>query len=53
MIGFWNKYEILDNTGKISHIEAEKKAIKEYTEFNKIKKIESDFDKEVIKKLKD
>jgi hypothetical protein len=48
----FNKYEILDNTGKISHIEAEKKAIKEYTEFNKIQRIESDFDKEVIKNLK-
>ncbi len=48
----FNKYQILDNVGKVSHIEAEKKAIKEYTEFNKIQKIESDFDKEVIKNLK-
>jgi hypothetical protein len=48
----FNKYEILDNNGKVSHIKAEKKAIQEYAEFNKIQRIESDFDKEVIKNLR-
>ena len=48
----FNKYEILDNNGKISHTVAKKKAIGEYAEFNKIQRIESDFDKEVIKNMK-
>ncbi len=46
----FNKYEILDGKGRISHKSAEQKAFAEYDEFNKIQKIESDFDKE-IKKL--
>ena len=47
----FNKYEILEGKGKISHIKAEQKAFSEYDEFNKTQKIDSDFEKQ-IKKLK-
>lgn len=43
----FNEYKILDGKGKISKIQADKKAIKEYDEFNKTQKIISDFDKEI------
>ncbi|NOX25414.1 MAG: virulence RhuM family protein, partial [Deltaproteobacteria bacterium] len=46
----FNAYDILEGKGKISHKNAKRKAFAEYDEFNKIQKIESDFDKE-IKKL--
>ena len=46
----FNKYEILDGRGKISHKKAERKAFLEYDEFNKTQKIDSDFEKQ-IKKL--
>jgi len=46
----FNKYEILEGLGKISHLQAEEKAIAEYDEFNKTQKIDSDFEKQ-IKKL--
>lgn len=48
----FNRYEILEGKGKISKIQADKKAVKEYEIFNKSQKIVSDFDKE-IKKLKE
>jgi hypothetical protein len=48
----FNDYKILDGKGKISKIQADKKAIREYDVFNKTQKIISDFDKE-IKKLKE
>ena len=47
----FNEYKILEGKGKISKIEADKKAIKEYDIFNITQKIVSDFDKEVKKKL--
>ncbi len=47
----FNKYEILEGKGTISHTKAEQKAFSEYDEFNKIQKIDSDFEKQ-IKKLK-
>ncbi len=43
----FNEYKILGGKGKISKIQADKKAIKEYDEFNKTQKIISDFDKEI------
>ena len=46
----FNKYEILEGFGKISHQKAEQKAFKEYEEFNKTQEINSDFEKQ-IKKL--
>ena len=48
----FNRYEILNGKGKISHKEAERKAFLEYDEFNKTQKIESDFDNEIKKFLK-
>ena len=42
----FNEYKIIDNKGTISFKQAEDKAFKEYTIFNKTQKIESDFDKE-------
>jgi hypothetical protein len=46
----FNKFEILDGKGKISHEKAEQKALSEYDTFNKTQKIDSDFEKQ-IKKL--
>jgi hypothetical protein len=48
----FNDYKILEGKGKISKIQADKKAIQEYDVFNKTQKVISDFDKE-IKKLKE
>lgn len=47
----FNEYKILDGKGRISKLQADKKAISEYEEFNKTQKIISDFDK-TIKQLK-
>ncbi|PJJ10094.1 hypothetical protein CLU83_3484 [Flavobacterium sp. 1] len=47
----FNDYKVLDGKGKISKLQADKKAIATYEVFNKTQKIISDFDKE-IKKLK-
>jgi hypothetical protein len=47
----FNDYKVLEGNGKITKIQADKKAIVEYEVFNKTQKIISDFDKE-IKKLK-
>jgi len=46
----FNEYKVLEGKGRISKLQAEKKAIQEYETFNKTQKIISDFDKE-IKKL--
>lgn len=46
----FNRYKILEGKGRMSKLQADKKAIKEYETFNKTQKIISDFDKE-IKKL--
>lgn len=48
----FNEYKILQGKGMISHEKAERKAIAEYDEFNKTQKIESDFDREVVKRLR-
>lgn len=47
----FNKFEILEGKGKMTHKRAIEKAGKEYNQFNKTQKIISDFDKQ-IKKLK-
>ena len=47
----FNEFQVLEGKGTISHIQAKEKASKEYEEFNKIQKIESDFDKEMKKLL--
>lgn len=46
----FNEFKVLDGKGKISKADADKKALEEYKEFNKIQKIESDFDR-VVKKI--
>lgn len=43
----FNEYRILKGKGKISKLQADKKAVKEYDEFNKTQKIISDFDKQI------
>ncbi|MGL5124139.1 MAG: virulence RhuM family protein [Fusobacteriaceae bacterium] len=48
----FRKYNILKGKGKITRKTAETKAKVEYDEFNKIQKINSDFDKEIQKLLK-
>ena len=47
----FNEFKVLEGKGTISHIQAKEKSSKEYEEFNKIQKIESDFDKEMKKLL--
>ncbi|PZX57834.1 hypothetical protein LV85_00015 [Algoriphagus chordae] len=47
----FNEYKVLIGKGRISKLQADKKAVNEYDNFNKTQKIISDFDKE-IKKLK-
>ena len=46
----FRRFKILKNKGSITKKQADNKAVAEYEEFNKIQKIESDFDKE-LKKL--
>ena len=43
----FRKYQILPDKGKISAVQAKKKAEEEYDIFNKTQRIDSDFDKEV------
>lgn len=47
----FRRFKILKDRGGITKKQADKKAINEYEKFNKIQKIESDFDKEVKKML--
>ncbi len=48
----FNEYKVLEGKGKISHEQAMDKATVEYERFNKVQKIESDFDREIKKLLK-
>lgn len=48
----FRRYDILPDKGKISHKDAVEKAFAEYDIFNKVQKIESDFDKATAKYLK-
>lgn len=43
----FNEYKILEGFGKVSHQQAINKASKEYDNFNKTQKINSDFDKQI------
>lgn len=45
----FNRYDILQGHGRISHQAAKQKVLEEYREFNKHQKIDSDFDKEIRK----
>ena len=46
----FNEFRILEDYGKVSRREAEKKAFEEYENYNKTRIIESDFDR-MIKQL--
>jgi hypothetical protein len=46
----FNEYRVLEGKGRISHHQAELRAVSEYDDFNKTQTIESDFDF-IIKKL--
>lgn len=46
----FNEYKILEGFGTVSRKQAEQKAFAEYEKFNKLQRIESDFDRE-LKKL--
>lgn len=48
----FNKYKILEGKGKVSKLQADKKAVKEYDTFNKTQKIISDFDKQIERMMK-
>jgi len=48
----FNEYSILEGNGTMSKNQAEEKAFAIYEEFNKIQKIESDFDREIKKLIK-
>ena len=47
----FNEYRILEGFGSVSRKQAELKAVTEYEKFNKQQRIESDFDREVIRLL--
>lgn len=47
----FRKYQVLNDKGKISKLQADKKAETEYDDFNKTQNILSDFDKEIKKLL--
>ncbi len=49
----FNEYRILVNKGNVSKIQADKKALAEYNQFNKTQIIESDFDCEMKKIIKE
>ena len=47
----FNEYRILEGYGSVSRQQADQKAIAEYDKFNKQQRIESDFDRELKKRL--
>ncbi len=47
----FNEYRILEGYGSVSRQQAEQKAFAEYDKFNKLQRIESDFDRELKKRL--
>ncbi len=52
----FNEFRVLEGKGKVSFKQAEEKALQEYESFNKIQKIDSDFDrfsKNLLKQKKD
>jgi hypothetical protein len=48
----FNEYQVLEGYGSITRQQAEQKAVTEYEKFNRQQRIESDFDREVKKLLK-
>jgi hypothetical protein len=48
----FNEYKVLEGYGKISRKQAEEKALTEYEKYNKQQHIESDFDRDIKRRLK-
>ena len=48
----FNEYEVLTTKGYISKLQADKKAVTEYKEFNRTQKVLSDFDRIIHKQNK-
>jgi len=48
----FRRYKILKGKGRVSKIEAKEKAHLEYATFNKSQKINSDFERQIAKKLR-
>lgn len=48
----FNEYKVLEGFGSVTRKQAEDKAFAEYEKFNRLQKIESDFDREVKKLIK-
>lgn len=48
----FNEYKVLEGYGTISRKKAEEKAFTEYEKYNKQQYIESDFDREIKRRLK-
>ena len=49
----FNEYEILEGKGSVSKKQADSKAIQEYEKFNRTQKIMSDFDKHIMKIMRE
>jgi hypothetical protein len=49
----FNEFRLLAGKGKRSHAQAKRKALAEYAEFNKTQKINSDFEKQLAKVVKE
>ena len=49
----FNEYEIIEGKGSVSKKQADSKAIQEYEEFNRTQKIISDFDKHIMKIMRE
>lgn len=49
----FNEYEILEGKGSVSKKQADSKAIQEYEKFNRTQKIISDFDKHIMKIMRE
>ncbi len=49
----FNEYEILEGKGSVSEKQADSKAIQEYETFNRTQKIISDFDKHIMKIMRE
>ena len=49
----FNEYEILEGKGSISKKQADSKAIQEYEKFNRTQQIISDFDKQIMKIMRE
>lgn len=48
----FNEYRVLEGFGTVTRKQAEEKAFAEYEKFNRLQKIESDFDREIKKLIK-